>query len=60
MSEEIEQIEQVESSNATETVVTKKSSSKQMDLGGLEVIYEKNKKAITYGGGALLAIVAIF
>ena len=27
---------------------------------GLEVFYEKNKKAITYGGGAILAIVALF
>jgi tetratricopeptide (TPR) repeat protein len=60
MSEEIEQIEQVE--NNTESVVksAKKSSNKEMDFGGLELFYEKNKKAITYGGGAILAIVAIF
>ena len=60
MSEEIEQIEQVESSNDTKSSSVKKSSSNQFDLGGLEVFYEKNKKAVTYGGGAILAIVAIF
>ncbi|MBC7696626.1 MAG: tetratricopeptide repeat protein [Burkholderiales bacterium] len=60
MSEEIEQIEQVENGNDFETKSVKKSSSKNMDFGGLEFFYEKNKKAITYGGGALLAIVAIF
>ncbi|MES2131296.1 MAG: tetratricopeptide repeat protein [Bacteroidota bacterium] len=38
----------------------KSSSGKNLDLAGLEFFYEKNKKAITYGGGALLAIVAIF
>lgn len=31
-----------------------------MDFGGLEVFYEKNKKAVTYGGGAILAIVVLF
>lgn len=60
MSEEIEQIEQVESSKDTKTASVKKSSGNTMDFGGLEVFYEKNKKAITYGGGAILAIVAIF
>jgi len=60
MSEEIEQIEQVENGNDFETKSVKKSSSKDIDFGGLEFFYEKNKKAITYGGGALLAIVAIF
>lgn len=60
MSEEIEQIEQVESSNDVQPSSVKKSSSKQLDLGGLEIFYEKNKKTITYGGGAILAIVAIF
>lgn len=60
MSEEIEQIEQVENGNDFKTKSVKKSSSKDMDFGGLEFFYEKNKKAITYGGGALLAIVAIF
>ena len=60
MSEEIEQIEQVESSNDIQPSSIKKSSSKQMDLGGLEMIFENNKKAITYGGGAILAIVVIF
>jgi tetratricopeptide (TPR) repeat protein len=60
MSEEIEQIEQIENSNDVESTSVKKSSSKTMDFGGLEILFEKNKKAITYGGGALLAIVAIF
>jgi tetratricopeptide (TPR) repeat protein len=60
MSEEIEQIEQVENSRDIESTSVKKSSVKKMDLGGLEIFYEKNKKTITYGGGALLAIVAIF
>lgn len=60
MSEEIEQIEQVESNNEVEVKSAKKSSSKEMDFAGLEFFYEKNKKAITYGGGAILAIVAIF
>lgn len=60
MSEEVEQIEQVENSNDIKSTSVKKSSSNTMDFEGLEVFYEKNKKAITYGGGALLAIVAIF
>lgn len=60
MAEEIEQIEQVENSNEIKSSTTKKSSSKQMDLGGLEVFYEQNKKAVTYVGGAIIAIVAIF
>ena len=60
MSEEIEQIEQVESSNDIKPSSIKKASANQMDFGGLELFYEKNKKAITYGGGAILAIVAIF
>ena len=60
MSEELEQIEQVESNIESESSSSKKSDGKQLDLGGLEFFYEKNKKAITYGGGAILAIVAIF
>lgn len=60
MSEELEQIEQVESNIESESSSSKKSAGKQLDLGGLEFFYEKNKKAITYGGGAILAIVAIF
>jgi tetratricopeptide (TPR) repeat protein len=60
MSEEIEQIEQVENNHDIKPASVKKSSSNQMDFGGLEVFYEKNKKAVTYGGGAILAIVAIF
>ncbi|MES2568031.1 MAG: tetratricopeptide repeat protein [Bacteroidota bacterium] len=57
-----EEIEQIEVENGTEPIVknVKKSSSNDMDFEGLEVFYEKNKKAITYGGGAILAIVAIF
>jgi tetratricopeptide (TPR) repeat protein len=60
MSEEIEQIEEIENNKNETPVSAKKSSARQMDLGGLELIFEKNKKAITYGGGALLAIIAIF
>ena len=60
MSEELEQIEQVESNIDSESTSNQKSASKQLDLGGLEFFYEKNKKAITYGGGAILAIVALF
>lgn len=60
MSEEIEQIEQIENSNDIKSTSVKKSSSNTMDFGGLEVFYEKNKKAVTYGGGALLAIIAIY
>lgn len=60
MSEEIDQIEQVEDSSENNTTSVKKSSSKKKDIGVLEVFYEKNKKAITYGGGAILAIVALF
>lgn len=59
MSEQVEQIEQIEN-NDIESKSVKKSSEKKMDFGGLEIFYEKNKKAITYGGGALLAIVAIY
>lgn len=33
---------------------------KSIDLGGLEFFYEKNKKAINYGGGALVAVIALF
>lgn len=41
-----------------ETTEIKRSES--LDLGGIEFFYEKNKKAITYGGGAILAIIALF
>ncbi|MDF2453339.1 MAG: hypothetical protein K0S26_2843 [Bacteroidota bacterium] len=60
MSEEIEQIEQVENGNEPVVKKVKKSSSNDVDFGGLEFFYEKNKKAITYGGAAILAIAAIF
>jgi hypothetical protein len=60
MSEEVEQIDQIESHTVGSTKSVKKSSENKMDFGAIEVLYEKNKKAITYGGGALLAIVAIF
>ena len=36
------------------------SSNEKFDINNLEFFYEKNKKAITYGGGALLAIIALF
>jgi tetratricopeptide (TPR) repeat protein len=56
MSEETQQVENI---SEIETSSEKKSTAKQLDLGVMEVFYEKNKKAITYGGGAFLAIVAI-
>jgi tetratricopeptide (TPR) repeat protein len=37
-----------------------RKASSGMDFGGLEIYYEKNKKAITYGGGALVAVIALF
>ncbi len=60
MSEELEQLEQVENNNDVESTSSKKSAGKKLDLGGLEFFYESNKKIITYGGGAILAIVALF
>ncbi len=61
MSEEIVQNEQEEIVETVEKKPKKKSSSSgDMDFSGLEFFYEKNKKAITYGGGAVLAIVALF
>jgi tetratricopeptide (TPR) repeat protein len=61
MSEEIVQNEQEEIVETVEKKPKKqKSSSGDMDFTGLEIFYEKNKKVITYGGGALLAIVALF
>ena len=47
MSEEIEQLEQKESHSDVDVKPAKKSSSKDLDFGGLEFFYEKNKKAIT-------------
>jgi len=60
MSEETLQKEQEEIVEQAPAKKEKKSSSGNLDLAGLEFFYEKNKKVITYGGGALLAIVAIF
>lgn len=60
MAEETEQIELLEKTSKTESTDSAKSSGKQLDLGGLEFFYEKNKKAVTYGGGALLAIIVLF
>jgi tetratricopeptide (TPR) repeat protein len=59
MSEEIVQNEQEEIVETVEKKPRKKSSG-EMDFSGVEFFYEKNKKAITYGGGAILAIVALF
>jgi tetratricopeptide (TPR) repeat protein len=57
-----EQIAQNEKEEIIETVeeTTESKGSEGIDLGGIEFFYEKNKKAITYGGGAILAIVALF
>ena len=60
MAEDLVQNEQEEIVEIIKEKSPKKSSSDKLDLGGLELFYEKNKKAITYGGGSLLAIVAIF
>lgn len=60
MAEETEQIELLENKSKTESTDSAKSSVKQLELGGFEFFYEKNKKAITYGGGALLAVIALF
>lgn len=61
MSEEIVQNDQVEIEEVVNKPKKTKSSNKNsINLGGLEDFYEENKKVITYGGGALLAIVALF
>jgi tetratricopeptide (TPR) repeat protein len=60
MAEDLVQNEQEEIVEIIKEKSPKKSSSNKLDFGGMEVFYENNKKAITYGGGALLAIVAIF
>ncbi len=58
MSEETLQTQVAEP--ATEKKPKKSSSGSNLDLDGLQLFFEKNKKMITYGGGAILAIVAIF
>lgn len=60
MSEELVQNEQEEIVETVEPSIDKKVGINTLNLGGLEVLYEKNKKAITYGGGAILAIIALF
>ena len=60
MAEDLVQNEQEEIVEIIKEKSPKKPSSNKLDFGGMEVFYEKNKKAITYGGGALLAVVAIF
>ena len=61
MSEELVQNEQVEFEEVVNKPKKTKSSNKNtINLGGLEDFYEENKKTITYGGGALLTIVALF
>lgn len=61
MSEETLQTEQERIAQpATEKKPKNSSSGNNLGLGGLEFFFEKNKKAITYGGGALLAIIAFF
>lgn len=58
MSEETLQTELVEP--AADKKPRKPSSGNSLDMDGLQLFFEKNKKVITYGGGAILAIVAIF
>jgi tetratricopeptide (TPR) repeat protein len=60
MSEETLQTEQAAIVEPVTEKKAKKPSSGNLDLGGMEFFFEKNKKAITYGGGAVLAIIAIF
>lgn len=38
----------------------KQKKASKLDLGGLEFYYEKNKKAINYGGSALVIIIGLF
>lgn len=52
------QDEAVETPETNEEVV--ESSGPKLDLGGLEFWYEKNKKLVNYGGGGLLAAIALF
>jgi len=59
MAEQLAQNEKEEIIETVEETVEPKRS-EGLDLGGVEFFYEKNKKAITYGGGAILAIVALF
>jgi tetratricopeptide (TPR) repeat protein len=57
------EIEQNDIEEVVEVVKSPKPKNKSKDgfnLGKLEDFYEDNKKAINYGGGALLAIIAIF
>lgn len=61
MAQETEQIEVVDTNDSEmDSGNSGKSSGSSLDLGGIELFYEKNKKAITYGGGAIVAIVALF
>lgn len=60
MAQETEQIEVLENVKESATTENEKTSGKQLDLGGLEFFYEKNKKAINYGGLAILAVIGLF
>lgn len=60
MSDETLQKEQEETVERIVEKKEKKSSSGNLDFAGLEFFYEKNKKIITYGGGAIIAIIALF
>jgi tetratricopeptide (TPR) repeat protein len=46
--------------NVEETVEPTVKKPIDPNLEGIQLFYEKNKKAITYGGGALLVIIAAF
>ena len=60
MSEELVQNEQDEIVEVINAPKAKNSSKNSINLGGFEDFYEDNKKTITYGGVALLVIVALF
>ncbi len=58
MSQQIAQKEEVLLETIQDTTVQESSNDNSFE--SLEIFYEKNKKAITYGGGALIAIIALF
>lgn len=58
MAEELLQTEK-EIKETVKAKSAKNESSNSFNLGGLQDFYENNKKAITYGGGAILGLVAL-
>ena len=64
MSEKTEDNVQEEVVDTTENVESAEeevsSGGSKLDLGGLEFFYEEHKSLINYGGGGLLAVIALF